>query len=98
MMHVTVVSNTANIHTSAFFGCDCLHSIAFTPTVMSLGPSAFLTCEKLLANFISKTMNEVGIVAFARYEINSINLPPHATQDIYTFVNSKREIAHRMML
>eukprot|EP00593_Proboscia_inermis_P008573 CAMPEP_0171307342 /NCGR_PEP_ID=MMETSP0816-20121228/17356_1 /TAXON_ID=420281 /ORGANISM="Proboscia inermis, Strain CCAP1064/1" /LENGTH=118 /DNA_ID=CAMNT_0011789443 /DNA_START=691 /DNA_END=1044 /DNA_ORIENTATION=+ len=38
-------------------------------------------------------VKEVGIGAFARCEIDSADLSPHAMQDIYTFVGGEGEMA-----
>jgi len=92
--HVTVERGTTHIHTSAFAGCDRLHSIFLTSAVISIGPSAFWGCTLLPADFILlKTTQEVGIGAFARCGIKSSTLPLHATLDIYKFVGGKGEMA-----
>mmetsp|Transcript_36533 Transcript_36533/g.44073 ORF Transcript_36533/g.44073 Transcript_36533/m.44073 type:complete len:506 (+) Transcript_36533:138-1655(+) len=93
--HVTVNPNTTHVSNSAFAGCNCLHSIAFPRAVVRIGNSAFWGCTALPTTFsFSKTI-DVGLGAFARctqITDNALKFPPHAMQDIYTWMGGKGEM------
>eukprot|EP00592_Proboscia_alata_P001556 CAMPEP_0194367510 /NCGR_PEP_ID=MMETSP0174-20130528/15604_1 /TAXON_ID=216777 /ORGANISM="Proboscia alata, Strain PI-D3" /LENGTH=535 /DNA_ID=CAMNT_0039143305 /DNA_START=83 /DNA_END=1690 /DNA_ORIENTATION=+ len=92
--HITVDPNTANISNSAFAGFIRLHSIVITPSVTRLGHSSFWGCQSLSTTFaVPDSGLRVGIGSFARCpQVTRIgNLPPHAIQDVYTFMGGEGE-------
>lgn len=69
------LSSLDNIPSHAFYSCDSLSSVKFSPTLKKIGDYAFYEDGRLTAVTLPETVTTIGRSAFSKTSIADINAP-----------------------